>query len=154
MKMYTNVYSHTQINRCPTLFLDFDGVLHPGHATPSDLFCKVPLLVESIAGTTIRIVISSSWRFQRTYKEIESHFPQSVREKFVGATGEAFIGRYARWQEIQSYVKAQKILNWRALDDSHFEFPNLCSELILCEGSRGLEQRQVAQIREWAGLCL
>ena len=75
--------------------------------------------------------------------------PESIKSKIDGMTGGAIIGRHARWNEIKTYVLENKIANWRALDDSHFEFPNPCPELILCEGSRGLEQNQVAEIRLW-----
>jgi hypothetical protein len=136
---------------CPTLFLDFDGVLHSGQANPADYFCKMPLFVEAIGDAHIQIVISSSWRFQRNYEEIEGLFPDSIRSKLVGTTGDAFIGRHARWTEIKTYVRDRRISNWRALDDSRFEFPNPCSELIWCEGSRGLEQGQVTEIRGWLG---
>lgn len=136
---------------CPTLFLDFDGVLHSGQAKPAEYFYKMPLLVEAIGDANIHIIISSSWRFQWTYEEIEGHFPENIRSKVAGMTGNAFIGRHARWTEIITYVRDKKISNWRAIDDSRFEFPNPCLELIWCEGSRGLEQSQVAEIRRWLG---
>ncbi|MCF8160485.1 MAG: hypothetical protein K9J76_07265 [Polaromonas sp.] len=136
---------------CPTLFLDFDGVLHPSHAKPANYFCNMPLLLDAIGNANVMIVVSSSWRFQSTYGEIECLFPRNIRGKLNGITGDAFIGRHARWHEIQSFVFARKISNWRALDDSRFEFPNHCPELIWCEGSRGLEQSQVSEIRTWLG---
>ena len=136
-------------NLLPTLFLDFDGVLHPGHAKPADFIFKMPMFAEAIGSNDVRIIVSSSWRFQLTYNEIESRFPVSLRKKIDGVTGDAFVGRHARWQEIQACVRSRGISNWRALDDSRFEFPVGCTELIWCEGSRGIEQAQVVQIRTW-----
>ena len=141
----------TRTATCPTLFLDFDGVLHPGHAKPADYLCKMPLLVEAIGDSGVKIIISSSWRFQWTYEEIEALLPDSIRCKLVGITGDAFIGRHARWREIKTCVRDRKISNWRALDDSRFEFPNPCPELIWCEGSWGLGDSQVADIQRWLG---
>lgn len=136
---------------CRTLFLDFDGVLHASHAKPAEYFRKMPLLVEAIGDANVRIIVSSSWRFQSTYEEIESAFPQNIKGKLDGMTGDAFIGRHARWHEIQACVLTKRISNWRALDDSRFEFPNPCPELIWCEGSRGLQQSQIAEIQRWLG---
>ena len=141
----------TRTATCPTLFLDFDGVLHPGHANPADYLCKMRMLVEAIGDSSVNIIISSSWRFQWTYEEIEALFPDSIRCKLAGITGDAFIGRHARWHEIKTCVRDRRISNWRALDDSRFEFPNPCPELIGCEGSRGLEGSQVAYIQKWLG---
>jgi hypothetical protein len=111
----------------------------------------MPQLVNAIGSANVKIVISSSWRFQFTYEEIVSLFPQDIRDRLNGMTGDAFIGRHARWHEIQTFVRSRGMRNWRALDDSRFEFPNPCSELIGCEGSRGLEQSQVTEIQRWLG---
>ena len=141
----------TRSGTCPTLFLDFDGVMHSGHAKPADYFCKMPLLVEAIGAANVKVIVSSSWRFQLTYEEIEDLFPDSIRSKLAGITGDAFIGRHARGTEIKTCVRDRKISNWRALDDIRFEFPSPCPELIGCEGSRGLEERQTAELQRWLG---
>ena len=135
----------------PTIFLDFDGVLHPGHAEPSSYFCKMPFLTEAIGAFNVKIIVSSSWRFQMTYTEIKMLFPDILRSKLDGMTGDAFIGPHARWNEIKTCVRDRKIENWRALDDSFFEFPKSCDELICCEGGKGLEATQVSEIQSWLG---
>jgi hypothetical protein len=135
----------------PTIFLDFDGVLHPGHADPSSYFCKMPLLIEAICAFNVKIIVSSSWRFQMTYSEIEMLFPDILKSKLDGTTGDAFIGPHARWNEISACVRDRNIANWRALDDSFFEFPKPCDELISCEGGKGLEAIQVTKLQRWLG---
>jgi hypothetical protein len=60
-------------------------------------------------------------------------------------------GRHARWNEIRAYREKHALLDWRALDDSAFEFPRNCAELILCNGAIGMEEAQVRLIREWLG---
>lgn len=132
-----------------TLFLDFDGVLHPNLAAPQQRFARLPLLVEAIGDHPVDIVISSSWRFEWSIQRLRGFFPVALRSNIVNTTGSAFIGRHARWNEITAYCAAAGISNWRALDDARFEFPDPCSELIACEGGRGIEKAQQERIRHW-----
>ena len=134
-----------------TLFLDFDGVLHPNLAAPHQRFSRLPLLVEAIEQSSVEIVISSSWRFEWSLARMKSFFPESLRPRIIGTTGTAHIGRHARWQEINRYCTEAAISNWRALDDARFEFPDPCEQLIACDGGRGLEHRQCEMLRQWLG---
>lgn len=132
-----------------TLFLDFDGVLHPTVATPKQLFSQAQMLVETIERWRPRIVISSSWRFHFSLEEILSRLPQGIAAQVCGMTGKAHVGKYARWHEIQAYCTQHRIANWRALDDSSFEFPADCQELIRCDGARGLTELEVRRLEFW-----
>jgi hypothetical protein len=133
----------------PHLFLDFDGVLHPNLPQPGQHMTKLPLLAAALQGTAVQIVISSSWRFHHDLDALCASFPDELRQRVVGITGEPHVGRHARWHEITHYVRTHRLRNWRSLDDSRFDFPNPCEELIWCEGSRGLEQPQVASLIRW-----
>ncbi len=62
-----------------TLFLDFDGVLHPTLATPKQLFGKAPMLVDGIERWQPSVVISSSWCFHFSLEEMQSRFKCAVR---------------------------------------------------------------------------
>ena len=55
------------------------------------------------------------------------------------------------WNEIRQYREQHRVHDWRALDDSAFEFPLDCAELILCNGATGLAQREVQMIKTWLG---
>ena len=132
-----------------TLFLDFDGVVHPTVATPKQLFGQAPMLVEAIVRWQPRVVISSSWRFHFSLEEILSRLPQAIAVQVQGKTGEAHIGKHARWHEIQAYCSRHRIANWRALDDSAFAFPADCEELIRCDGAVGLTSVEVMQLESW-----
>lgn len=134
-----------------TLFLDFDGVLHPTVATPKQLFDRAQMLVETIERWRPRVVISSSWRFHFSLEEILSRLPQEIAAQVCGKTGEAYVGKYARWHEIQAYCTRHHITDWRALDDSAFEFPADCHELIHCDGAIGLTPSGVELLESW--LC-
>ena len=82
-----------------TLFLDFDGVVHSTVATPKQLFGLAHLLVEAVERWKPRIVISSSWRFHFDQAEILSRRPSGISAQVQGMTGEAHVGKYARWHK-------------------------------------------------------
>ena len=133
----------------PTLFLDFDGVLHPSICREEDFFCRVPLVEEYLADLDLQVVIASSWRFHYSKNELLRRLPASLASMVTGVTGEAYVGKYSRWNEIQSYLALRNVGEWRALDDSRFEFPTDCKELIECNGSIGVEAHQLGLVREW-----
>ena len=131
------------------LFLDFDGVLHPNHCAVDAYFSRMPLLESLLqsAGSDLGVVISSSWRHHHTYEELLAFLPGSVSQQVVGATGSAVIGKHARYQEIRSYLSDYRgCSDWRALDDSAWEFPDPCVELVRCDGAVGLTNREVERI--------
>ena len=132
-----------------TIFLDFDGVLHPTSAKPESLFIKAIDLVKIVMRYKPSIVISSSWRFHFPEDEILLRLPQELGGAVVGFTGEAHIGRHARWHEIKAYCAKRQIYDWVALDDSTFEFPTPCRELIACNPNTGLENSQIEQLVAW-----
>ncbi len=132
-----------------TLFLDFDGVLHPTLAQPAALFIHGSRLAEALRLCPVNIVISSSWRFHFSKEDYLEKLPLELASQVVGATGEAHVGKFARWHEIQQYVKKHRIVDWRALDDSAFEFPLGCRELIACDGSVGVTSAQLDLVTSW-----
>ena len=136
----------------PLLFLDFDGVLHPTLCNENELFRLLPDLTRCLASAVqeCQIVISSSWRFHWAEDEIVAFFPQELRHRIVGMTGPAVAGRHSRFLEIQAFVAAQRgVTNWRALDDSVWQFPQTCRELIACDGSTGFSAREANELRRW-----
>ncbi len=141
--------SRQNLSSHKTLFLDFDGVLHPTLATPKQLFGKAAILVDVIERWRPWIVISSSWRFHFSLEEILSRLPESIAIQVHGKTGQAHIGKHARWNEIQDYCSRHHASDWRALDDSAFEFPTDCHELIRCDGAVGLTALEVARLESW-----
>jgi len=132
-----------------SLFLDFDGVLHPSLCEPAEYFCRMSLLEAALRDASVEIVISSSWRFHHSWDALMHRFLLPLRSRLVGATGEAVSGRHARWLEIQRYCERHGIVEWRALDDSSFEFPANCRELILCHGAVGLDRDQAMSLEQW-----
>ena len=133
----------------PTLYLDFDGVLHPGHAQPNERFSNQEVLVQAIGGTELDIVVSSSWRFHYTMAKLRSELHPEIARRVCGITGEALMGSHTRWREIERHAMFNRVKNFRALDDSAFLFPPDCGALILCDGSRGMQEAQADELRAW-----
>ena len=137
-----------------TLFLDIDGVLHPNFSAPNQAFSLAPKLAETLAGSSVQIIISSSWRFDRSLAELQTLLPKGLAERVVATTGaQPYEGEFGRWNEILETVRHHGIVDWRTLDDSKFEFPATgCPELILCDGRRGLTDAQCKEIARWLKL--
>lgn len=131
-----------------TLFLDFDGVLHPT-AHGSALFSQLPLLEKVLEDLSCQIVISSSWRFHVDLNQLREYFSREVQSQIVGVTGKPYIGAYARFHEINAYVSENSLIDWRALDDSYWEFPKGCPQLIRCNPNTGLSVAEVNLLEKW-----
>jgi hypothetical protein len=132
------------------LFLDFDGVLHPTNHG-SALFSQVDLLEKALENEACQIVISSSWRFHVEIEDIKKYFSKSIRDQILGVTGEAYIGSYARFHEIHCYVETHGVEEWRALDDTYWEFPKDCGNLIRCNPNTGITEVEMKHLRSWLG---
>ena len=133
------------------LFLDFDGVLHPTHFAGESPFSRAHLLEETLAQFAPKIVISSSWRFTHSLEKLQKTLPTAIGQLIIGATSSAIIGKHPRFQEIQNYLGGYGPVDWRALDDSYWEFPSPCPKLIRCNPNTGITDRQILELNQW--LC-
>lgn len=134
------------------LFLDIDGVLHSSsEKDPSKYFSQISYLSDGLSLNTCNIIISSSWRFHLSLDELRSYFPNSIKNLIVDVTGDPYIGKYSRYNEILSYLKFidKPFIRWIALDDSVIEFPKKCENLIECNPNTGLELNEVKKLKEW-----
>ena len=131
------------------LFLDFDGVLHPTHFTGQSPFSRAHLLDETLALFSPKIVISSSWRFTHNLEKLQKTIPNHISSLIIGATGQAVIGKHPRFTEIQNYLRGYGSADWKALDDSYWEFPNPCPRLIRCNPNTGITDRQILELQQW-----
>lgn len=115
--------------RSHVLFLDIDGVLHVGdYAT----FSFNPIL-ESILFEfpQFDVIISSNWKDSCSMDTLLEHFPESIRDRIVGATPTLPDYEFARHHEIMRIVDAYKIRSFVAIDDSANLFPPSCPYLFL-----------------------
>jgi hypothetical protein len=137
-----------------TIFLDYDGCLHPSHHEVSERFNRAQLLDECLrpSARNVEIVVSSSWRFNYSPVELQAFLPTSLAKLVTNATGSAVIGRHARWREIQAYVSAYGIKDYKVIDDSRYEFPDSCDALVHCNPSIGIDTEQIKQLEAWLSL--
>ena len=132
------------------VYLDFDGVLHATSLVTEGLFSRVHLLEPLFESDSAGIVISSSWRFTHSLSSLQTKLPSTLAKRLIGMTGDAIIGKHARYQEIINHVHTlEGAIDWRALDDSYWEFPSDCQELIRCNPNTGVGPKEVAQLNVW-----
>ena len=90
------------------LFLDFDGVLHPTRAHSPEFFCQSSVLEVALESNPCELVISSSWRHHQDLTQVVRSLPKFLGLRVVGATGDPFIGKYPRFNEIQKSLLKEK----------------------------------------------
>jgi hypothetical protein len=129
-----------------TLFLDFDGVLHPfhvymspdgtepflkmppGHQYPdAALFMWTPILERIVAEATVevQIVLSTTWGLRLGLEKAASYLPESLRRLVVDRTWSDptiqwryLNGGISRAEQISLYLSENpKIKRWVAVDD-------------------------------------
>ncbi len=81
--------------------------------------------------------------------QLRQYFSKDLQTKVVGVTGDPYVGAYARFHEINAYVSKHVITDWRALDDSYWEFPKGCPQLIRCNPNTGLSLTEVSLVKSW-----
>jgi hypothetical protein len=128
------------------IFLDFDGVLHPiqflgfeevnGELILTDddsKFCWAGYLWEILNGAECDLVVHSSWRHYYSLVEIRAMLPEELANRVIAVTrGED------RYSSIVEYVQRKMPDSYLILDDSGDEFPDNCSELLLCDSNQGV----------------
>lgn len=118
----------------PTLFLDFDGVLHPdaAHRIAGKIVLKAeghflfewtPVLEEILVPYPgLQIVLSTSWVRVLSFDEALIWLPETLQRRVVGATwhrhgprGWIYLSRY---EQIIRNVERHEHRHWLAIDDS------------------------------------
>ena len=118
------------------LFLDFDGVLHPGPGVEGSLthWCWLPVLAQALARhEDVRIVVHSTWRHEYNVDELRELLGR-LGERVLGATpaGE-------RLQSIEAWLASNRgVTTFRILDDDKNDFYRLPAELIVCDPTAGV----------------
>jgi hypothetical protein len=138
------------ILRLPTIFLDFDGVLHGESEVGSRPFNKLPLLEDALskADSDFQIVISSSWRFHYTLDELKAHLGL-LKKYVVGVTPEVTAGAEFRYREVMEIVEAYGLAHWIAIDDADYAFPIGLENLIRCAPRLGFTESEAKLVVRW-----
>jgi hypothetical protein len=140
------------------IFLDFDGVLHPEPCREEQFFCHLPKLEALLREfPAVRIVISSSWRNDRTLAELRAFFSPDIAAKIIGCTPHhrdlpdlvEMIGiTYTRQAEIEGWMRTfGPWEKWVALDDRAYWFRPFCANLIKCDAKTGITDDVLLELR-------
>ena len=128
----------------PTLYLDFDGVLHPadvrvtqaeprrprvynGGPTDHPLFEHAPLLERILAPfPNVKIVLSTSWVRTLGYEYTLQQLPAALRERVVGTIWQGELLEHpprTRYDAVQTDANMRGLDRWLALDDDEEGWP-------------------------------
>jgi len=70
--------------------------------------------------------------------------------RIIDIFANAVIGKHARYQEILNHARRlDSSTAWCALDDSYWEFPTGCKELIRCNPNTGIGSKEVKLLATW-----
>ncbi|WP_432260835.1 HAD domain-containing protein [Cupriavidus sp. TMH.W2] len=159
----------------PTLFLNFDGTLHAGHALIAEdgqiildsdrpLFEFAPLLVEMLRPhPSVQIVLTTPWLQTLPLERVIAHLPPELAKRVVGTIRNfrpslSYLqSGIDRTYNIGSYACGKRLENWIALDDAVygvFKFGGdpgkLMQHFILLDSERGISEEGAQQrFREW-----
>jgi len=134
------------------LFLDFDGVLHPVRSDKADHFCMLEnfeAVMREFPG--VRIVIASTWRQAYPFAYLKSLFSVDIAARIIGKTPdwEEDGDEHVRFKEIRHFLKQPSMaeMEWIAVDDSDFEFPESCRNVLLCDPQCGFDSEMAGKLR-------
>lgn len=139
------------------LFLDIDGVLHPGSdgqaVSMEQRFCCLPQLTDVLQGfPSVGIVISSMWRYDFDLPALRAMLPE-IADRIIGVTpmferGEGELP-VPREQEILQWLKENDRQSdaWIAIDDAGWQFIDHKHRLVHCTWYDGFCERDAARLR-------
>ena len=141
----------------PILFLDFDGVLHPEHCHESRHFCCLPILEDALRQVAeCQVVITSTWRLEKSYEDLLQRFSPDIAAMIEGVTPRycdltnvpnTLVG-YEREAECHAWLWANDVPHrrWVAVDDRSWLYRPFCKSLFLVDGRTGLTQATGSQL--------
>ncbi|MFM0132755.1 HAD domain-containing protein [Paraburkholderia sediminicola] len=159
----------------PTLFVDYDGTLHAGHAlidasgqitldSGRTLFEFAPLLIEMLKPyPSVEIVLTTSWLQTLPEEKVMSFLPAELARRVVGTTQgrkprfSYLLDGTGRTDIITCYAFGKRLKHWMALDDSVFsahrfgpEPGELVRNFVLLDSTHGIsDEAAQRRIREW-----
>ena len=142
----------------PTLYLDFDGVLHPDEVyrrrdgsilvkyvpgMNAALFMWAAGLEERIFNRDVQVVLATSWVKVLGFQRALDRLPESIASKVVGSTYHSSRrqdwDQYTRYQQIQGHATRHRIQTWLALDNDVEDWsPKAEHHLCACDDITGI----------------
>lgn len=112
------------------LFLDFDGVLHPGR---SGCYRHMPALERLLARfPQLDVVLTTGHREVVGREELLGPFPAAIRDRVRDVTP-VLSAPWPRYAEILTYVCRHGIRRWIAVDDDRDLFPENCENVFFVD---------------------
>jgi hypothetical protein len=115
-----------------TIFLDFDGVLHPQQAQRGQEWSWLGriefLLHEALQDPSAQIVISSAWRIYHSVDELRAYVGPQIAAKVIDTT--PIFEPSTREEECLAWLEANGLTDapWIAIDDLASDFKNHSAE--------------------------
>lgn len=148
-----------------TLFLDFDGVLHPDPCAQEAWFCRRDLVQHVLREfPQVDIVLSTTWRLRdpldTSGDHLKPYFSTDIAGRIVGATpnhkdldrGQAPDGMdlYPREWECTAWLRANRPYSqhWLALDDKAFLFRPFNKNLMVINAATGFVGADESRLRQ------
>lgn len=144
----------------PTLFLDYDGVLHPDNVWrrtgrpvlmgPGSRFMWSGLLEAVLAPYPgVNIILSTSWVRAVGFERARERLPQALYNRVTGATWHSrmdpdVFNRLTRSQQVISCAARNRLGRWLAIDDDVEDWAeNYRDRLVATRSETGLSDSAV-----------
>jgi hypothetical protein len=134
------------------LFLDLDGVMHGFHGRRTLVHVeRFEKILED--NPNVKVVFSTSWRFNQSFQTLVSYFSKHLHDRFIGVnpTVQTEWPPYVKHERYKECVEYMNINNftgpWVAIDDAKDLFPEGCLNLVLTEGHIGIDDRSEQELR-------
>lgn len=142
-----------------TIFLDFDGVLHPEFCRESNHFACLKVFEQVLRECrNCDVVITSTWRLHTPIEGLRGHFAPDLSERIVGATDEFArlkdipdsLVSFQREAECHAWLRAHDrgMYPWLAVDDRSWLYRPFNRSLFLVDGKTGLTPENARDLIE------
>ena len=148
-----------------TLFLDFDGVLHPDVCDRESRFCNRDRLQKILRDfPEVDIVLTTTWRLRFPLDSagdtLKHYFSYDISERIVGVTPDSKdldprqfpdgLELYPREWECIAWLRANRPYSphWLALDDKAYLFRPFCKNLLTINPATGFVSADERRLRQ------
>lgn len=131
------------------LFLDFDGVMHPGNTGTFVHEPKLAALLQELP--RVRLVVTSTWRLSHSLEDLRGWFSPAVAARLVDVTPELphlTESDRVRQREIEAWLRKNPTTRWCALDDQPERYAPSCDWLVVTNPRTGLDATALARVRQ------
>ena len=128
------------------IFLDFDGVLHPGNGGSFRYRDNFEDLLRKHQNALV--IISSDWGINASLEYLRTYFSADVKERFISILPDYKVD-WSRQQSIEAFCRENGIHRWIAIDDSADLFPGRPQWLFLTNRRVALNKEETNRLYEF-----